>query len=90
MSHVHLGLHCLEVIGLIGLDLAAHSLAAPLPEAIELSIHREGVLIIMDKSSKRLNNDIYHEQESVLRIQDTVESVVVVVVKSVEEGSSGR
>ena len=40
MPHVHLGLHCLEVIGLIGLDLAAHSLAAPLPEAIELSIHR--------------------------------------------------
>lgn len=61
MPHVHLGFHCFEVIGLIGLDLAAHSLAAPLPEAIEFSIHREGMLIIMDRVKKRrLNSDIYH------------------------------
>lgn len=66
MSHVHLGFHCFEVIGLIGLDLAAHSLAAPLPEAIEFSIHFEGRLIITDRVKRRLNNDIYRAQESVL------------------------
>ena len=59
MPHVHLGFHCFEVIGLVGLDLAAHSLATPLPEAIEFSIHCEGVLVIMDRVKRRLNKDIY-------------------------------
>ena len=59
MPHVHLGFHCFEVIRLVGLDLAAHSLAAPLPEAVEFSIHFEGVLVIMDRVNRRLNNDTY-------------------------------
>ena len=59
MPHVHLGFHCFEVIGLVGLDLAAHSLATPLPEAIEFSIHCERVLVIMDRVKRRLNKDIY-------------------------------
>lgn len=38
MAHIHLGLQGLEVIGEIGFDLSTHSLARPLPEAIELPV----------------------------------------------------
>lgn len=39
MADVHLGFHGLEVIGQIGLDFTSHSLAGPLPKAVELAVH---------------------------------------------------
>lgn len=38
----HLDLQHLEVIGVVGLDLAAHALATPLLEAVELLVDVHG------------------------------------------------
>lgn len=45
MPDVHLRLHGLEIVRLIGLDLSSHSLAGPLPETVKLAVHydRSGV-----------------------------------------------
>lgn len=46
MPHVHLGFHCLEVVGKAGLDFSAHSLSSPLLEAVEfpVDVHFGGLL----------------------------------------------
>lgn len=39
MSDVHLRLHSLEIVRLVGLNLSSHSLAGPLPETVKLAVH---------------------------------------------------
>ena len=39
MPDVHLGLHNLEIVRLIGLDFTSHSFAGPLPETVEFAVH---------------------------------------------------
>lgn len=50
MSDIHFRFHGLEVVGEIRLDFAAHSLAGPLPETVELAVdvHGERLLWIED------------------------------------------
>jgi len=51
MSHAHLRLHCLEIIGLAGLSLSAHTLSGPLFKPTDPLVH---VHVLKNNRNQRL------------------------------------
>lgn len=62
MPDVHLSLHNLEIVRQIGLNLASHSFAGPLPETVELAVHDWGIIGDWNQPMEEQSRALYSVQ----------------------------